>query len=573
MALPGLIVGGQALQQDENNQFTNRHLAQLIAARAIAEARATEDRDRMMQGRANAGALLPALFAQQPAPQAGPVGAPFAPPTGLMPQPPEPGEASVPMQLAGPPPMGAPGGMSMAPDSMPSGAPQGAGPEDPSLAAGSSVPAAPMPVGWQPSPAAGPELGGRPSQQQMQGADSGIGAPPPMPKIPPQLLSVPNLIKAMQDRKIPPEQMVDTLHQLEPLINSENRYAIAEFKAQTDAAKAANTAYTAAINKFKAENAYRNTSSLIDTRAARVGTQADAVAGRNRLIDAKLGGGRPPASFNFTADANPDEIAIAQADARNPRPDTANAPTAAAGVGGGLTPEGLDLAAAQFRKTGTMPPLGTRNSADRQAIINRAAEQVKEAGNELGNVPADRAGFKADSTSLGFQQKQIDSIERSSVKIEKDIKTLEKYIDSGTAGSVTLVNKPINWLRKQFSDPALTEFAIAAKLVGVEYERMINGGLMSVAQLHEGAREDAKSLINEEMTPEQIRRALPVMRQEIDNAKKASYEQLDAIKGRMKTPAAGGAAPAGAPNVGDVQKGYRFKGGDPAKPASWEKVQ
>jgi hypothetical protein len=47
---------------------------------------------------------------------------------------------------------------------------------------------------------------------------------------------------------------------------------------------------------------------------------------------------------------------------------------------------------------------------------------------------------------------------------------------------------------------------------------------------------------------------------------KASHMQVP----RSAAPAAGGASPAG-PKVGDVVKGYRFKGGDPSNKASWEK--
>jgi hypothetical protein len=31
--------------------------------------------------------------------------------------------------------------------------------------------------------------------------------------------------------------------------------------------------------------------------------------------------------------------------------------------------------------------------------------------------------------------------------------------------------------------------------------------------------------------------------------------------------------PTGAPEVGSIKKGYRFKGGDPADEKNWEKVQ
>jgi hypothetical protein len=59
------------------------------------------------------------------------------------------------------------------------------------------------------------------------------------------------------------------------------------------------------------------------------------------------------------------------------------------------------------------------------------------------------------------------------------------------------------------------------------------------------------------------------------NAKAAAHESEQRIKGRMQglgRGREGGAAPTGAPAVGTVKGGYRFKGGNPADKNSWEKV-
>jgi hypothetical protein len=44
------------------------------------------------------------------------------------------------------------------------------------------------------------------------------------------------------------------------------------------------------------------------------------------------------------------------------------------------------------------------------------------------------------------------------------------------------------------------------------------------------------------------------------------------IVGQRQTIGAGG-GPSGQPKIGEVRKGYRYKGGDPGQPASWEKAQ
>lgn len=59
-----------------------------------------------------------------------------------------------------------------------------------------------------------------------------------------------------------------------------------------------------------------------------------------------------------------------------------------------------------------------------------------------------------------------------------------------------------------------------------------------------------------------------VERGELDRFFKATGRQ----KGKIEKPETPAAAPSG-PKVGTVENGYRYKGGDPSKPASWEKVK
>jgi hypothetical protein len=59
---------------------------------------------------------------------------------------------------------------------------------------------------------------------------------------------------------------------------------------------------------------------------------------------------------------------------------------------------------------------------------------------------------------------------------------------------------------------------------------------------------------------------------EFGGADKKAVKKVTYTKPGAKPDAAAVAPATGGPKVGDVRKGYRFKGGDPAKPASWEKV-
>jgi hypothetical protein len=166
---------------------------------------------------------------------------------------------------------------------------------------------------------------------------------------------------------------------------------------------------------------------------------------------------------------------------------------------------------------------GSENIQRVEARMPGLAVELKISPAQMGTI---EAVAKAQDASLKQLTVRSGALEQSSKKIDKDISTMDRFLESGTAGSVKLVNQPINKIREAFSSPELSELTLAAQIVGTEYERMINGGLLSAAQLHEGAREDAHRLLNADMTPEQMRRIVKLMRSEIDNQRSAFTEQI-----------------------------------------------
>jgi hypothetical protein len=174
---------------------------------------------------------------------------------------------------------------------------------------------------------------------------------------------------------------------------------------------------------------------------------------------------------------------------------------------------------------------------DAQKVISLVLDRVPTMAAELGISPQDvgtnRANNRALTATLQDLTKRSEAVDLFASKVEKDMVTLDNLLDTASTGSPLLVSKPINYLRRQFSDPALSQLDLAAKQVGTEYERLITGGTLSIAQLHVGAQEDAKKLINGDMTPKQARAVMDTMRQEIQNARSAAKDSLTRVKGHI----------------------------------------
>lgn len=489
MAIPGLIVGSQALQQDENSQFTNRHLAQIIAERAAMLERDRLHNEWLNRGRAaGAGQLFGPGAAPQTAPVAAPFAGPMAPPTGMatgglsvteamgaMGQPPAPGQASVPMQ-PGPPPMGALGGMS-APD-MPPGAPQGAVPVDPSLAAGPSEPqAAPQPAGWQPSPAAGPELGG--AGVAPTASESASGLEPAPPSVPKGMTTL-ALISGLQKRTdLSPEDKLAAVEYLHPIVKAQEQEALTAFKQENEILKVGIAAMRAESDRLRAQTGATVGGARVTRMQEGAATAAAAEARKREELDARLSGRLPTGRARAAGAAG----------------------TAGAGTAGGLTDEGINLAAEEFRRTGKLPSM-SRDPIERRKIINRAAEQQAEVGDTAADTVTNRMDLKAVQGAYTAVTKDLAAIGPYNNMLETNGEILKGLARKAIATSARLANRPINWLRQNATDnPDVATFLSQARIFQTEAARVLNNPRL-VGQLTDSARHEMEGVVNGDMPPD-----------------------------------------------------------------------
>ena len=109
----------------------------------------------------------------------------------------------------------------------------------------------------------------------------------------------------------------------------------------------------------------------------------------------------------------------------------------------------------------------------------------------------------------------------------------------------------------------------------------------------QGAQDRADSLLNINQSPAQVLHNLRVMEHEGQNFVQSNQDEVLHLRKQIQalgegpqldktvTPPAfavperppAGAPAAAAPQPGTVEQGHRFKGGNPADPANWERVQ
>jgi hypothetical protein len=237
-----------------------------------------------------------------------------------------------------------------------------------------------------------------------------------------------------------------------------------------------------------------------------------------------------------------------------------------------FTKEQLVNMAESYNKTGKMPSLGMKAGPIRQAIMYYHTLNATEAGRSGAEVAGGWAETKAQTTSLNKLKPNIDFAASFIKNIDKQIDRVDGIFNEIKQENPRLLNIPIRmWEEKVTGSAARAKIKMYITEIANETARLSAGNPQSIAEISGAAAEkwdsihdlnlsitDMRSLLKETKHAGQLR--YDSMQERYDSVVQESQQHPTPKKNS-------------GPAVGSIEDGYRFKGGNPSDPNSWEKVK
>ena len=158
---------------------------------------------------------------------------------------------------------------------------------------------------------------------------------------------------------------------------------------------------------------------------------------------------------------------------------------------------------------------------------------AEEFGMTAQDVSMNKAARESISKALSQRQIALSAGQQFIRQFKTQADLVDKYLEPGVGGSVPIINKWIQAGRSATGDPDVKAFDTAIRGLSREHQRIITG-VTSNAQLHVSAQQTADELLNKNMTADQIRSTLKVMREEAENAVEAGKQEVEFNRDLLK---------------------------------------
>jgi hypothetical protein len=195
-----------------------------------------------------------------------------------------------------------------------------------------------------------------------------------------------------------------------------------------------------------------------------------------------------------------------------------------------LTPEAKEQAARSYNATGKVPSM-YKDHKSRVEIMNLGASLALKDGQSLASMPGRQQEFKANSSALTQNTKDLTAIGPYNEMLEMNANIAIDLAKKAIATNSKLANRPINWIRQNAGDnPYVAEFLAQTQIVSTEAARVLNNPRL-VGQLTDSARHEMQSVINGDMPLQSFTRVLQRMQADGRNRVTAmEHEHVSLIK-------------------------------------------
>lgn len=506
----GLLQGLDASRQEEIRRQNMAMQKQQMDFQALQMETARQAAARDLQARQAAGQAMGGMFAPPPVSNQPP------------PQPPMPGQASVPMT---PPPSV-------------QGAPNGGTPPIPPYQTvdrnggmtGQIPGRPPSSVGFHGDPAVARQaimssaMSPQDKQLALRQLDQQAGAmmaPPPVAPQQQQQGQTPTLegmVKALRDQGVPPDQWLDVLDKMKPVFDVTSKQQL---------------------------EALRQQKQMADEQ--------------NRMLMAELAGRRVAATEDRTS------AYMQDVQSRQRSRELADKVAQQ-----GIDPSVVDYYAERAINGDYSWRVGLSRSKGGSAIIAAVENRVPAMAKETGVTPMEAVGRAADikANTVAYTQvtKDLAAIRPYKEMLDKNVDIAKKLGDNIVRTNSALANKSLNWFKQNMGDnPDTAEYLAQMHFVSTEAARVLANPRL-VGQLTDSARADMESVVRGDMPLNATVRVLDRIKTDGLNRVSAMEKEAETLRKSISS-----RATAAGPKVGDVEDGYRYKGGDPSSPSSWEK--